>query len=182
MEKTGDTMRLQAIMEIGEMGDWLALLTAAIPTPTEFQDQQVAREEEREREDEYWNIQNAVYWLMGDNWMPDGELPNPVTGTATQDMAAFPDATSVAGSPEKQWANGGVAYQAGDAPGYVLWGHDGTANNDPAGEWDYVDSQYSETQYYYTCDEAGFVRQWSAADVSTASEYTPERYWEEWDD
>jgi len=184
MEKTGDTMRLQAILEIGEMGDWLALLTDAIPTPEEMQEQQEAREEERAREDEYWAIQDAIYNLMGENWLPDGELPSPINyagGTAVNNMAAFPDVTAAIQTDAKRWDNGGVAYVAGDKNGYLLLGHDIQSTGDAVDLSDYLEGDAATPQYYYTCEADGTLRQWSAADVSTATEYTPERYWEEWD-
>ena len=187
MQKTGDTMRLQAILEIGEMGDWLALLTDAVPTPQEMMDNQEARRLEEERQDEYWNLQEAVYYLMGDNWLPEGELPHPVDfagGTATNNMSMFPDILSAAGvMDEKEWDHNGDPYTVNDKDGYLLWGHDGMANDsavDPEGLWYYVDGDMVTTEYFYTCEADGTLRQWSAADLAApgTEELTPDRpYW-----
>jgi hypothetical protein len=120
MEKIGDTMRMQVIVEVGEMGNWLALLTDAIPTPEDFQAMQEEREAEREREEEYWRVQDAVRYMMGDNWMPDGNLPNPLSadgGVATNDMSAFPDPTSGAGTTAKEWDHNGDPYAGSDGDG-----------------------------------------------------------------
>ncbi|MFC1951392.1 hypothetical protein ACFLXN_03190 [Chloroflexota bacterium] len=169
MEKTGDTMRVQAILEVGEMGDWLALLTAAIPTTGEFE---TIMEENRlrdERREEYWHVQNAVNNMMWDNWIPDGQLPNPVTATATNDMSAFPDTTSAAGTSAKEWDHNGDPYTTNDGDGYLLDQHDGMATDDATDLWTYINDM-EETEYFYTCESNGFVRQWS--DAAKTEEYT----------
>jgi len=184
MEKTGDTMRLQAILEVDEMGDLLALLVDAIPTPTEFQENQEQRQMEEERQDEYWTIQDRIYWLMSDNWIPDGELPNPINEggrLATDNMSMFPDVASVAGSADKAWDHTGVAFTASDKNGWLLFGHDANADGGVGSLWDYVEGDMVTTEYYYTCEADGTLRQWSAADLDApgTEEYTPERYWGE---
>ena len=97
-------------------------------------------------------------------------------------MSMFPDYTSVAGSLDKEWDHNGDPYLAGDKAGYLLWGHDGMATDSavvPEGLWYYVDGDRVTTEYFYTCEEDGTLRQWSAADLTDpgTEEYTPERYW-----
>ncbi len=181
MEKVGDTMRMKVIVEVGEMGNWLALLTEAIPTPEEFEDIMEENRLREERLDEYWRVQEAVNYMMGDNWMPNGALPNPLSeagGVATNDMSAFPDPTSEAGTADKQWDHNGDPYTTNDKDGYLLRQHDGMATDDAEDLWWYIDQELSTTQYYYTCEPYGFVRQWS--DASLTEEYTEGRVIEEY--
>lgn len=88
-------------------------------------------------------------------------LPNPVS-TATSDMSAFPDATSVAGSPDKAKDPNGNAYQAGDRSGYLLYQHDITGDNDRVNSVDYVRIRY--TRDTYNVDATGKVTQITKGD------------------
>ncbi len=100
-------------------------------------------------ETELSNIQTAVYALMIDNNL--AYLPNPVT-VATNDMGAFPDATSLAGSADRQYDPVGNAYQAGDKNGYILYQHDITGDATSMGLVNYVASRYSMGTYTVTAD------------------------------
>ncbi len=74
---------------------------------------------------ELQNLQTAVVAMMTDNNI--SLLPNPV-GAQTADMTAFPDATSVPGSADKTTDPAGATYAVGDGAGFLLFGHDITAN------------------------------------------------------
>lgn len=76
---------------------------------------------------ELHNVQTAVTAMMMDNSLD--ALPNPVS-RATNNMGAFPDATSVAGSADKLKDWKGNTYGSGDKNGYLLYGHDETANGE----------------------------------------------------
>ena len=71
-------------------------------------------------------VQTAVLSMMVDNEL--STLPNPVT-TATDNMSAFPDDTSIAGSADKQYDLNRNAYQSGDKNGFLLYQHDRIADN-----------------------------------------------------
>ena len=105
-------------------------------------------------ETELNNVQSAIVALMIDNNL--GKIHNPV-GEATNDMSAFPDVKSKAGSPYKQYDPSGNVYTAGDKDGYVLYRHDIIADGTEAGTVNYVASRYS--QGTYAVDELGTVTQ-----------------------
>jgi hypothetical protein len=110
--------------------------------------------QEEARLTELHEIQSAVAAMMADNHLD--KLPNPV-GTATNDMSAFPDATSVAGSASKAKDPKGNPYQSGDRNGYLLYGHDLTGSNDRAALVNYITWHY--TRGTYTVNATGEVTQ-----------------------
>ncbi|MBN1643519.1 MAG: type II secretion system protein [Dehalococcoidales bacterium] len=99
------------------------------------------------------NIQAAVTAMMVDNNL--STLPNPVA-VATDDMSAFPDATSAV-TVDKVLDPDGTAYQAGDADGYILYQHDIIADNLATGLVNYVAT--ATTKGTYTVDANGTVTQ-----------------------
>jgi len=142
----------------------LGVLAAVIvPNVSRF----FGRGEEEARKTEKHNVQLAVGMMMADNEL--SEIPNPVVlaANATQDMAVFPDATSVAGSADKLKDPEGYTYLVTvDKNGYLLYGDDitGSAVADP--NPNQVDVNYMPTdtvEYYYTSDADGTVHQYDAA-------------------
>ena len=118
----------------------------------------IGRGESEAKDTEFTNIQNAVISMMTDNKI--ATLPNPAdtTGEATQNMGAFPDSTSVAGSNDKLLDPDGVAYDAGDKNGYILYQHDITGGDGQSSLVNYVAT--GNTTYWYTCDALGTVIQY----------------------
>ncbi len=110
--------------------------------------------EEEASETEFANVQTAVIALMVDNQM--STVPNPV-GTATGDMGAFPDATSVAGSADKLNDPDGTAYDTDDKDGYLLYAHDRIANSENTTLTNYTAT--ATTAYWYIVDAQGTVTQ-----------------------
>jgi len=113
--------------------------------------------EEETKKTELQNVQLAVGMMMTENGL--SAIPNPVA-TATNDMAAFPDATSVCGSVDKPVDPDGNDYTVDDKDGYLLYGHDitgGTAGDDV----NYLPAE--TTQYYYTVAADGTVTQHDSA-------------------
>ena len=114
--------------------------------------------EEEAAATEFANVQTAVIALMTDNEL--SELPNPV-GTATSDMDAFPDATSVAASADKLTDPEGYAYEVTtDKNGYLLYSHDITGAavalpNPIQGDVNYLATD--ETKGTYTVDASGTI-------------------------
>ena len=102
------------------------------------------------------NIQTAIISMMTDNNL--AVLPHPVI-VATNDLAAFPDATSACGTVgEKVKDPLARLYGAGqDKNGFILYGHDITANNSTATVVNYVAARYSKGTY--TVDAYGTVTQ-----------------------
>jgi len=113
-------------------------------------------------ETELANIQAAVHAMMIDNEL--STLPNPVT-VATDDMSAFPDATSVC-SIDKIWELTSTPnvetelkpyVRGGDMNGYVLYQHDLVADGKRTDLVNYIITRY--TFGTYTVDTDGVVVQ-----------------------
>ncbi len=114
------------------------------------------------KDTEFANIQAAVHAMMVDNEI--ATLPNPIlVGARTKDMAAFPDATSVAASADKLTDPLGYAYEVTtDKDGYILFGHDITGGAAAGPNPSQTDVNYVATQttsYWYSVDASGTVTQ-----------------------
>jgi hypothetical protein len=122
-------------------------------------------EEEAARRAEFREVLAAVIDMMANNGLT--EIPNPINydgGTATNDMRAFPDNTTTA-------AEKGYTGKGSPKDGYVLYQHD-QIFTDNATEFETVSYiTIPTTQYYYTCEADGTVRQLDGPDVATATEY-----------
>jgi hypothetical protein len=122
---------------------------------------------------EYQHMITAVGAMMVDNRVP--ALPNPSalasgsgTGgchTGTNDMTAFPDGTSVAGSADKLTDPDGANYTAADKDGYILFGHDLTADGGSASTVNYMAVTTASFCYQVTAD--GTIIQYTTAGVQT---------------
>ncbi len=122
-------------------------------------------EEEAMRRAEFSAVIQAVSDMMADNGLD--EIPNPTyfeDGIAINDMTAFPDAITTAG--EKGYTGEGTP-----SAGYLLYEHDRiTADNTSSYQkMSYIDIPV--TEYYYTCEADGTVRQFDGSDVETAEEF-----------
>ena len=125
--------------------------------------------EEEAGKTELADVQAAVHSMMVDNEIQT--LPHPIlTANATNDMAAFPDATSACATVgEKVTDPYGVTYlvstgSPGDKDGYILYGHDihggdGVPPGDPAAAAlvNYLATQL--TKGTYSVDASGTVKQ-----------------------
>lgn len=105
----------------------------------------VVKGEEEARKVELHNIQSAVMAMMADNNI--SAIPNPVT-IATNDMGAFPDVTTPAAAK---------GLGSGDKDGYLLYGHDKTADGATSPTIDYV--SFATTLWTYTVASDGTVIQ-----------------------
>jgi len=122
-------------------------------------------EEEVIRRAEFRAVMQAVADMMEDNNLD--EIPSPVNywgGLAVNEMTAFPDAITTA--EEKGYTGPGTPLD-----GYILYEHDRiTADNAS----DYQTMTYIDkpiTEYYYTCESDGTVRQFDGPDLEAATEY-----------
>jgi type II secretory pathway pseudopilin PulG len=104
-------------------------------------------------ETELADVQLAVTAMMVDNNL--SALPHPVlVGSATANMSAFPDPTSACTTPgEKVTDPDGIAYQAGDKDGFVLFDHDIIADGSPTtGLVRYLANATTKGTYYVDSD------------------------------
>ena len=122
--------------------------------------------ETRARRAEFHDVRVGVLALMVENAL--SSIPTPVSAntapctTGTQDMGAYPDSGSVPASAQKTNNPGGNAYTdgvdpLGDKDGFLLFGHDITADNAQTALVKYID--FNNTTYCYTIDSNGTVHQ-----------------------
>ncbi|MGB2813958.1 MAG: hypothetical protein WBC50_05025 [Dehalococcoidales bacterium] len=122
-------------------------------------------EEEVARRAEFSAVIQAVAEMMSENDLD--AIPQPVASgenLAVNDMAAFPDVATTVQS--KDYTGAGEPRD-----GYLLCGHDRIiADNTTEYETvSYIDIPF--TEYYYTCEEDGSVRQFDGPAPETATEY-----------
>ncbi len=131
--------------------------------------------EEGVRRTEYQDVLSAVIAMMtADNLT---EIPNPISyidGTATNLMGDDPDTEeAVEGFPDIITTAVDRGYTGADTPrnGYVLYEHDRIGPTDNA---TFTTDNYTtmlRTEYYYTCEADGTVRQFGGPDLATATWY-----------
>ena len=131
--------------------------------------------EEKARQEEFYTIFLAVRDLMADNDL--SEIPYPmdfVDGLATNKMGDDPDTRNkIEGFPDIISTIDQKGYTGEESPrnGYVLFKHDEIVDTDTGNftTVSYVDEL--ETEYYYTCEADGTLRQFDGPDVTAATEY-----------
>ena len=134
----------------------------------------LGRGQDEARRAEFHDIGVAITALMVENNL--ASIPNAVTANTspclvgTQDMRAYPDTASVAGSSDKLNDPAGDLYidgvdPAGDKNGFLMFGHDILADNlnalsgPPAGpEVNYIN--FDNTTHCYSIDTNGTVHQY----------------------
>lgn len=150
------------------------LAAVVIPNVGRF----LGRGKDEARRAEGHDISTAVTALMQENGLSAIPNPNAVVSanctTGTQDMTAFPDGTSVAGSADKLQDPADVTYvdgvdPLGDKNGYLLFGHDITGGDDQTDLVNYIN--FDATSACYTIDANGTVRAY-ATTADGGSEYT----------
>ena len=122
-------------------------------------------EEEVIRRAEYRVVIQAVADMMEDNNIE--VIPSPVNyedGLAVNEMNAFPDAVTTA--KEKGYTGAGTPLD-----GYILYEHDRITADDTSDYQTMIYIDESNTEYYYTCEADGTVRQFDGSDLETATEY-----------
>ncbi|MFC2070642.1 hypothetical protein ACFLTB_05685 [Chloroflexota bacterium] len=132
--------------------------------------------EEGGRRAEFREIIQALDVMTEDNGLLS--ILNPISygaGLATNFMGDNPETTSIMeGFPDNITTAIEKGYTGNTTikNGYILFGHDKVLPDDPT-QYQSV-NYYSDynTNYYYTCESNGLVRQWSDSDVSIAKEYT----------
>ena len=122
-------------------------------------------EEEVIRRAEFRAVTQAVADMIEDNNLD--EIPNPMNyeeGFAANEMTAFPDFITTA--EEK-------GYTGTETPvgGYILYEHDRVTADDPSDYQTIIYIGKPVTEYYYTCEADGTVRQFDGPDVATSTEY-----------
>ena len=124
------------------------LAAVVIPNVGRF----IGRGEEEAAETELANIQSAVISMMTDNGL--SALITPVDTTPTNQMSAFPDTTAAASKGNDP---NGDAYDGSDKAGFILYGHDLTADASANTTVNYVAME--TTTKKYTVDASGTVTQ-----------------------
>ena len=177
VEVPGETIVVEkeVIKTVEVPGETIVVAPTLAPASAPAPAAPVASSGEGEAPDtEYQNMITAVGTMMVDNRVP--ALPNPSalasgsgTGgchTGTNDMTAFPDATSVAGSADKLADPNGAKYTAADKDGYILFGHDRTADGGSTSTRNYIiDVATASFCYQVTAD--GTMIQYTTAGVQT---------------
>jgi len=132
--------------------------------------------EEAERRAEFRMVISAVINMMDDNAL--SEIPDPMSfagGIATNFMGDDPDTEgAVEGFPDITTTAAEKGYTGTDSPmgGYVLYEHDRiSTDNTTLYETVSYTGDLLTTNYYYTCEADGTVRQFDGASVITATEY-----------
>lgn len=122
-------------------------------------------QEEMARRAEFSAVIEAVAAMMEDNNLE--EIPNPIfyeDGVAVNDMTAFPDVITTAS--EKGYTGAG-----NPVDGYLLFEHDRIIadNTTEYQQVNYIVQPF--TEYYYTCEADGTIRQFSGPEVEEAEEF-----------
>ena len=129
------------------------LAAVVIPNVGRF----IGRGEDEAADTEFANIQTAIIAMMVDNQLstlPAGFVSTPAAATANMSLYPHPTAactTVKITDPE------GVDYTASDKDGYILFGHDVSADNTTTPVVNYVASEIAKGTYYV--DASGTVTQ-----------------------
>ena len=97
------------------------------------------------------DVQTAVTAMMVDNRLSALPTGYVLEAGATKDMSKFPHETAAVITVKKNDPTG-TAYQAGDKDGYILFGHDITADGAQTGLVNYINTQYTKGTYYVDAD------------------------------
>lgn len=131
---------------------------------------------EGDRRAEFRSVASAVLYMMMDNGLFEN-IPHPMSsadGVATNFMGDNPDTPGIVeGFPDITTTAAEKFYSGNATPrgGYVLYNHDKISMADTT---QYQTVNYFSTlttQYYYTCEADGTIRQWDGPNVSRAMEY-----------
>lgn len=158
-----ETVTLSMTLEFSDFGKPVAAIVAPEVVP-------LSSPMERARLAEFENVSTAVTALQVENNL--SIIPNPYAkndrpcNIGTQDMTVFPDSTSVAGSPDKATDPETTTYQEGDKAGYVLFGHDITADSDQSALVNYI--TMPKSMFCYTVDNHGTVHQYFPDETGAA--------------
>ncbi len=158
------------------------LAAVVIPNIGQF----IGAGEEEARDTEFSTMQASVFSMMVDNGISSitPAFAYATLGTATDSMSGFPDTTATLATKGANQAFEDAAIAAGDITaevlGYRLYGNQIVIDVNGDGTYDVADDEikavnYTATStgtYYYTCESDGTIRQFSAADIATATEYT----------
>jgi len=134
-----------------------------------------ATAEEQTRGEEFRDMSLVVMDMMTDNEL--SAIPNPMDfagGVATNFMGDNPNTWgTIEGFPDNATVAAERGYTGTETPrkGYVLYEHDKITTDATD---NFTTTSYTsmlETEYYYTCEADGTVRQFDGPDVTTATEY-----------
>ncbi|MFC2041373.1 hypothetical protein ACFLTY_03510 [Chloroflexota bacterium] len=169
----GDYDDVMALISDLDSGKTLETMVLTNVSTTEVDT--TATGEDAVRRAEFSSVTSAVSAMMNDNNL--FLIPNPISfdeGVAVNLMGDDPSTTDmVEGFPDITTKAASRGYTGNDTPrdGYVLYKHDkiSTANTSHFETVSYINKL--TTNYYYTCEAYGKVRQFDKAEVAAAREY-----------
>ncbi|MFC1988838.1 hypothetical protein ACFLVJ_03295 [Chloroflexota bacterium] len=135
----------------------------------------IATGEEGERRKEFRNVIAAVEAMMLDNGLTVLPVPISFSGTtATNSMGDIVTTTlTTEGFPDSTTSASRKGYTGTGVPrdGYVLYEHDKISSTDTT-QYETVNYYPTlTTEYYYTCEADGTVRQWDGSNIINSLEY-----------
>ncbi|MEE9464756.1 MAG: hypothetical protein V3W14_04170, partial [Candidatus Neomarinimicrobiota bacterium] len=155
---------------IADLDEGLTLKTMVLKNLNIAQTELVIKAEEQKRREESRLVSLALAEMMADNGLT--EIPAPLDyagGVAASDMGS----TGETGFPDYSTAVTDKGYTGEGTPraGYVLYGHDRIVADDTT-QFERVSYMLlPATEYYYTVETDGTVRQFDGANVTLATEY-----------
>jgi len=166
----GDIMAFISDLDSGETLHTMVLTRLSISETTV-----VYSGDEAVRRAEFRQVASAVAAMMnGDNLSAIPDPMNFAGGAATNLMGDDPDTEgTIEGFPDITTTATDRGYSGNSTPrdGYVLYMHD-RISADNTTEFEIVSYiNVLTTEYYYTCEADGTVRQFDGANVDTATEY-----------
>ncbi|GAG59782.1 unnamed protein product [marine sediment metagenome] len=160
------------------------LAAVVIPNIGQF----IGAGEEEARETDYATVQASVHSMMVDNGISSitPAFAYATTGTATDTMSGFPDTTATLATKgaNAQFVLDAIAANdiTAEVLGYRLYGNQIVIDVDGDGTYDAGDDEIkavnyvaaSTSEYYYTCETDGTIRQFNMADLDGTGivEYT----------
>jgi len=187
VQMAGGTYRVMSFSSISVQGDPESVLafignldsgktlSNMVLTKLSTQPAEVRVSGDEDRISEFQKVISAVIAMIADNGLV--QIPNPRSyenGVATSLMGDSPDTTLVIeGFPDVSTTIAEKGYTGAGSPrdGYVLYQHDKTSS-DNTSQFNTVNYiSILITDYYYTCEADGTVRQFERADVTVAIEH-----------
>ncbi|MCH8864395.1 MAG: hypothetical protein IIB13_03385 [Chloroflexi bacterium] len=164
----GDPDSVRAFL--ADLDEGLTLKTMVLKNLNIAQTELVIKPEEQKRREEFRLVSWAVVEMMADNGLT--EIPAPLDyagGVATGDMGS----TGETGFPDYSTAvtDKGYTGEGTPIPGYVLYEHDRIVADDTTRFERVSYIPLPTTEYYYTVEMDGTVRQFDGANVTLAKEY-----------
>ncbi|MFC1907165.1 type II secretion system protein [Chloroflexota bacterium] len=157
-EESGFTL-IELLVVVAILG---VLAVIIIPNVGQF----LGRGQTEAQRTEFHNVSAAVTAMMVDNNISSIPAPTNVAGGVAQNDMAYVDDAQDRGFPDFTTHGTDKGYFNNTIQrGYVLHGHVKVLTSTTTDTVNYVNTP--QTQYYYTCESDGMVRQWDDAAMTT---------------